>query len=111
MFLIVQDDDGVVVNRLEKVFWSRIWVPTLYLEDLFDMETRDSFKQSVFAKSLITYSTYVQYLGHSLHIFLDHCNLQLGFCSLCHKEAFLKLKLVSPSTRKTTTYSVIPGLP
>ncbi len=45
MFLHVQDDDGVVVNRLEKVFWSRIWVPTLYLEDLFDMETRDSFKQ------------------------------------------------------------------
>ncbi len=24
MFLNVQDDDGVVVNRLEKVFWSRI---------------------------------------------------------------------------------------
>ncbi len=108
MFLNVQDDDGVVVNRLEKDFWSRIWVPTLYLEDLFDMETRDSFKQSVFAKSLITY---IQYLGNSLHIFLDHRNLQLGFCSLCHKEAFPKLKLVPPSTRKTTTYSVIPGLP
>ncbi len=45
LMIFIQDDDSLVAYILEKDFWIRIWEPTLYLENLFDMETRDSFKQ------------------------------------------------------------------